>query len=464
MLFCVVIIKAQNFPIPYKIERIYDECSACNAKTRSIWKLLSPESFTENIREAIDYKIFKEKTYPEKVSWYLKEQDSDKECELTSSGKHVWKNKIIYITDNMSKDFFTKYQNEQGIEKEKNKKELEEIKEQDRILEENNKKISLEYEKHLNILTENRNQASILIQKNDIENYLLIQEEVLNKWNELKNLNLDKTLRYRDTYSMYLNDIYSYTTNLLLMKQFEKAFNFLYEFLKDEDSFWSKNDNVSISSEHMFKEYIRAAGYDQDRFKIAINFSHSVMLANKEKICPWTSLEEIEKNDLLPNGFKEKWCEMTLKDYSKFEQLGLLQNIDLLKLKLSAWNGLSVYFSDYASYNTQDFVRSNDQNVAKYLKGLNINSLKIFPPSSFNPYCKFESKLLVVANNLYSFDFPYDTKGYCSGKKIFFYLSKNDHLIIVNSSKKDLSEKKMIKKVNESLEIRTKQLSLNNFK
>ena len=108
MLFNTTI--AQNFPIPFKMKKSFDECSKCNVKTRSTWKLVNPESYSEKIKEVIEYKIFTNKTYPEKTAWYFKEQKYDKACEMTNSGKHIWIDKIQYESDILSKQEYLDFE------------------------------------------------------------------------------------------------------------------------------------------------------------------------------------------------------------------------------------------------------------------------------------------------------------------------------------------------------------------
>ena len=113
------LLNAQNFPVSYKIKRSYQECSQCEVKTRSDWSLVNPNSYSAKIRAAIEYKIFSEKSYPEKVGYYFSEQDYDKECELSRSGKHVWQDKVSYLKDNMSKDYYLDYNKKEADRTEK---------------------------------------------------------------------------------------------------------------------------------------------------------------------------------------------------------------------------------------------------------------------------------------------------------------------------------------------------------
>ena len=123
LFFSFGFLQAQNFPVAYKIQRNFKECNQCEVKSRSDWSLVNPESYSEKIREAIEYKIFVEKSYPEKVGYYFGEQDYEKACEISRSGKHVWKDKVAYLTDNMSIDYFSNYEQKKADEKEKQKHE-----------------------------------------------------------------------------------------------------------------------------------------------------------------------------------------------------------------------------------------------------------------------------------------------------------------------------------------------------
>jgi hypothetical protein len=76
---------AQKFPVSFEIRRSYQECSQCQVETRSNWSLVNPNSYSEKIRDAIENKIFVEKSYAEKIGYYLdvNEKDYDKECAVT---------------------------------------------------------------------------------------------------------------------------------------------------------------------------------------------------------------------------------------------------------------------------------------------------------------------------------------------------------------------------------------------
>jgi hypothetical protein len=438
---------AQKFPISYKIKRSYQECSKCEVKTRSDWSLVNPESYSAKIRDAVEYKIFAEKSYPEKVGWYLGDPDYDKECEMTRSGKHVWKDKFSYLSDKMSKDYFIQHQKK---ESDKNEKLLKE-EEASRIAAEKAKKeredSKLQFEKLYDILERNRKKASLLLENKEIDRYLVLSELNCITWKGIDSLYREYNLAWnynnimpnvKINYNDYYSDVNSFAWYSLLSKNYDKAYKAL---------------NVLIKNSEDFENFLKG---NEISFLLAGNISHAAYLANNNKTFLWYSHRTASR---LNDGEKrKKWCQMMIDDYNKFEELGILQNVDTLKFIVKAWTKqLSIVVSPSASSSTKNAFERNT-NLPGFIE--RINEYFVIKNETQGNY-----EVKTIDKNLYKFDYPQYISSSSGGYytkyiSFYFYLNKNGDLFIVNKSNADPSDKKLAKIIAKSKEIRDIDLGI----
>ena len=428
---------AQKFPISYKIKRSYQECSQCEVKTRSDWSLVNPESYSAKIRDAVEYKIFAEKSYLENVGWYLGDPDYDKECELTRSGKHVWKDKFSYLSDKMSKDYFIQHQKK---ESDKNEKLLKE-EEASRIAAEKAKKeredSKLQFEKLYDILERNRKKASLLLENKEIDRYLVLSELNCITWKGIDSLYREYNLAWnfnnimpnvKINYNDYYSDVNTFAWYSLLSKNYDKAYKAL---------------NVLIKDSEAFNRFLGGSEID---FLLAGNFSHAAYLANKDKVFLWSSHRAARK--LSSASRRNAWFQMMLDDYNKFEELGILQNTDTLKFILKAWNCNGIRISPSASNRTR-FAFENNQ-------GYIYRSIYEIDEKLTTSYNENRTEVIkILDKNLFILKCPpyYD--------RYYFYFNENYDLIVVNYSKdKDPSNKKWTNIKEKSKEIRDIDLGI----
>jgi hypothetical protein len=433
LFFSFGFLQAQNFPVAYKIQRNFKECNQCEVKSRSDWSLVNPESYSEKIREAIVYKIFVEKSYPEKVGYYFGEQDYEKACEISRSGKHVWKDKVAYLTDNMSIDYFSNYEQKKADEKEKLRKEEEEkklAKEKDKKQREDSR---LQYEKDYSILEQNRKKASLLLENKDIDTYLVLSESNCIAWRALDSLYTSSSSKwyYIDTgwtfyydvkklnYNDYYSDVNSFASQALFSRRFDKVRKATYMLIKDGESF--RRFQVGTELEMSIARYS----------------SHGSLLSNDREWFWFTQRAIKQSSD---QNKSEKWCKLMIDDFNKFEELGILKNTDTLKLIVKAWtNQLSVRVSQNASEKTKNAFENN-RSLTDYIKKAVDEEF---------------SAVKSIDKNLFLINFP------PRYSRIYFYLNKNGDLFMVNySTDKDPSNKKWAKLKAKSKEIRDKDLGI----
>lgn len=421
MLFCVVIIKAQNFPIQYKIERVFDECSACHAKTRSIWKLVQPESYSETIRKAIEHTIFTQNSYPEKLNYYLKEEAYQKPCEVTVTSKHVWLEKKLFQNETLSKD---EYANFEQNEKEQNDKiKREKDKEQQLLLEK--QKSNDAFKNSFSNFQNKRENAKALLEKNDIENYLKLQLEICKegkKFDSIINSKRNRTFEdYEESRKIdeILNQYYCDLSNYILVSLKEKKVlntNFVL-------NNFGRVDDIKILLE----------ASSPCKTSLAVNLTHSILL-QKNLNDYWAPRVRLFESNLFPILFE---------DYQDFEKRGLLNNADSLIFILNAEKELTkVNVSQNAPDNVKYYVKNSyiQETIKKNYKSL-----------------------IKIDKNLYKFiykdrkDALIDNWNYTV---FYVYINKNYDIVIVNKSLKEPSEKRKLKIINLSKEIRDKDLNI----
>ena len=430
---------SQKFPISYKIERSYQECSQCEVKTRSNWSLVNPGSYSAEIRDAVEYKIFAEKSYPEKVGWYFSEQDYDKACDVSRSGKHVWKDIVSYLSDNMSKDYYLDYNTKEANRTEKLRNEEEAA----RLAKEKEKKkyedYKVEYEKLFTSLDEKRKEARLLLEKNEIESYLVLQELNCNTWKSLDSI-YESSWRSWDYYDIkttmkinyrdYWLDVNDFAAQALLSKRFDKL---------------RKATSILIKNGEDFEGWYAKWGMTIARYS-----SHGSLLSNNRS---WFWFTQRAVKGSSDQNNKEKWCKLMIADFNKFEAMGILQSTDSLKFIVKAWtNQLSVLVSQSASSKTKNAFETY-QGPSNYIS-------KFISSVDENFICKKEnqvdnSKIKLVDENLYLFSYP------PSYYRFYFYINENGDIFIVNYSKdKDPSKKKWAKIIAKSKEVRDIDLGI----
>ena len=353
---------AQNFPVSYKISRSFDECSQCNTKTRSTWTLMNKGSFSnQDLKDAIEMKIFTEKSYVEKVGYYFSEQDYEKECPETISGKHVW-----IPNQTIEKDQITSSQFQNYVSNEKNRVQSEKQKaEEEKRRKEEEKAKGFDacklFLREYSDLKDLRLKADDLKQKNDIENYLLIQEQVCYKWKTLDSIfNLHQQRWYYDEYyedkdfrqkrnefysssSTFLqySDINNFVWNSILKKRYSKAIKFSNLLIKNGDDFRSFQKGTEIE------------------MSIAKNYSHAALLRNEKTDLDWYWFSQRVARELDATK-QQKWCQLMIEDYNNFEKLGILKNVDSLKFIIKIWNNqLSISASTSSSNSTKIFIEKH---------------------------------------------------------------------------------------------------------
>jgi hypothetical protein len=452
---------AQNFPVSYKISRSFDECSQCNTKTRSTWTLMNKGSFSsQDLKDAIEMKIFTEKSYGEKVGYYFSEQDYEKECPETISGKHVWiPNQTIekdQITSSQFQDYVSNEKNrvqseKQKAEEEKRRKEEEKAKGFDSC-----KLFLREYSD----LKDLRLKADDLKQKNDIENYLNTLEQVFYKWRTLSSLygNYEQRWYYDDYYELkeirqtineYYNtrqksrysDANNFVTNALKMKKIEKAYTLINLFFKD----YSYN----------FKDFVEGSELGM---KLAANLSYAALLSKKNKDFWYYQRSAAASYD---QNVKIKWYNMMINDINEFEKLDILQNVDSIKFVISAYcQHIMIKVSDYSSTNTKNSFKNNTR-----LRGFLLRINENFDIKDENSNKQPISKVITIDQNLYFFKYPQYHKSEGGPIRVtyirfYFYLNNLGDVIIVNKSGNNPSVKKQTKIIEKSKEIRDKDLNL----
>ena len=437
---------AQKFPVSFEIRRSYQECSQCQVETRSNWSLVNPNSYSDKIRDAIENKIFVEKSYAETLGYYLdvNEKDYDKECEVSRSGKHVWKDKVSSLKDNMSKDYFTEYHKSEAVRKEKLSKE-EETK---RISKENEKKklveYKVEYEKLFAIQQEDRQKVRLLIENKETEKYLSLQEKICKTWGKLDSIYYSNRQMWKDldikttmqvNYSDYYLDINNFALQALFSKRFDKVQKATYMLIKDGDSFR------------------RLQGGTELEMSIARYCSHGSFLINDKR---WFWFTQRAVKQSYDQQKKEKWCKLMIDDYNKFEELGIIQNTDSLKFIVKAWtNQLSVLVSQSASSKTKNAFEAY-QGLPRYISKFISSVDENFICTKENQ--KDNSKIKLVDKNLYLISYPIN---YSLSYQFYFYLNKKGDLFIVNySTDKDPSDKKWAILIAKSKEIRDIDLGI----
>ena len=172
-IFISVSLYSQKFPVTFKIKGVYDQCSACQVKTRSNWTLLNPEKYESLLEEAIEYKIFSTRTYMERVSWYFSEPDYDKPCEISRSGRHIWQPREVIERDQFSSSEYNQFK-DKGNQKIQEEQKLEENKQIEKQNKENN-----ERERRINIsqnsIESSLNDHYLESAKKEINDFLLLE-------------------------------------------------------------------------------------------------------------------------------------------------------------------------------------------------------------------------------------------------------------------------------------------------
>jgi len=430
MLFCVIIIKAQNFPIQYKIERVFDECSACHAKSKSVWKLVHSESYSEIIRKAIEDFIHRKYSLPDILNY------SQKPCEITRTSKHAWIEKKLFQNENLSKEDFSKFEK---LEKELN--EIKRVKEERELKEEKNanyekKNFVQNFEKKYKNLQDKKNKARELLQKNEMQKYLKLQLEVCNEWSEIDSL--------KESYINYIN-FWADNKNEAMNKITDQMYCDLSEYL----SYSIINKNLENNNLILKKYFKYGYNFDEivnnyDRFKNSCNIdflrnvTNSLMLVGSYHW--WDGLIQIA------NKVNEQ---SLFEDYKNFEKYGLIKNADslifLIKGKRKRFNiNVSPNASENIKYSVKNDISENYFHVSDMITKNYDNFIKI-------------------DNNFYKVTYRHSEGALLDDwnfRTYYFYLTKNYDIVIVNKSSKEPSEKKKLKIINQCTEIRNRDLNI----
>jgi hypothetical protein len=439
---------------------------------------------SQDLKDAIEMKIFTEKSYGEKVGYYFSEQDYEKECPETLSGKHVWVPKQTIEKDQITRSQFQNY-----VSNEKNRVHKEK---QEKDKEANEKKLRIElcmnFIENYNQLKKNRLKASELLRINEIDDFLLIQEKICNSWRSLDSLFkehyyfwlrnfennpekkfvintlddyysniilIDTKGIQQDRMSKYLySDASEYARIALANNQFERAFKFLIPLFEryrkyDRTYNWFSDDFALILT------------HSKDAVNLARYISHLGYFALNDKNFLYYPLWVVKNTPLSSN-----WYKIMIDDYSEFGKRGILRNSDSLTFILKLWSGKStIKISSNAPKNTQNIYERNTD-----WKSVNRRALNQF---LYNIVFNFDiqdkesntiSKVIEIDKNLYLFKYPQYRVNFNTNKtswiKVYFYLNNDGDVIIVNNSGMDLSDKKRSKIIEKSKEIRDKDLNL----
>jgi hypothetical protein len=411
---------SQSFPIKIDVIKEFDECSECQVKTRSVYKLMNKSNYNNSILECIESYINDKYSLPEKLNWYLKEQEYDKPCTVTYSGKHNWKAKTSNLSDKYTENKYLECKEINNNKLERIKKE--EQKEQDSKNEKQN--FELDFQKRYTDLQTKRTQAKELIKKNDIQNYLTLQLDICNEGrliDSLKEIYYNKWVLFKDDEEsnkitdQYFCDLSNYIWYSIKEKQINNTNYVLKQFGNVSDIEKLLNNRTPCNA------------------SLAVNLTHSILLQKNLKEY-WFPRVRLFNDEIFP---------ILLEDYKKFEKLGVLKSADSVILILKASkNKLLVNVSKNASSNTK--YAADSYSIANRIKENYYDVIKI-------------------DNYLYKFTFRHSNDALIDDwnfKTFYFYFNNNNDVIIVNKSPKNVSEKKKLKIINQCLEIRNKDLNI----
>jgi hypothetical protein len=436
-------IVAQN-TFSYKRQLSYNLCEKCMCKSGRSFSIISPNLDAEKKECAEIYN---------RQDIYLAElgiSGSKKQDHCWSQCSHKWK-EVFEKEQSLSIPMCKTRAARDKFAAEKQKK-------QDDYVVEVVEQFNLSY----NALQEKRSKASIFLRSNDIQNYLLLQEEICKTWKGLdsvyRRINEGDFILYRDWIKQnvmynpydYYSDVNNFAWHSLLSKEYDKAYKYL---------------NVLIRNSNVFVKILTDADIEKKsgsiEFTLAANYSHSVLLANNDTKFLWYSHGQVR---LLPDVNKQrKWSEKMVVDYIEFENKGILKNVDTLKFIVRAWTKtLSVKASPSSSNKVKSFVEkqySLTSGLREFFGEVD-ESFQIKGRSNFYGVIQ---KIYRLDANLFKVNYPQIFNGsWANYISIYFYLDKFGGVKIVNLSSVSLSSKKMEKIISASLEIRDKDIPLIN--
>ena len=451
LIFCLVYlffgtISAQKFPVSYKIKRSYQECSECHVKTRSNWTLVNQSNYSETLRESIEYKIFEEKTYPERTSWYFSEKDYDQPCSVTMNGRHVWEDQLTTISDNISKDYFVQYEKRQAEKKDQEQKKVIERQSEEQ-LKELRKNLIVQKENQINEL---RFASNTLKESGDFKGALKTQLNIIKIWTEIDSL-YDLNYGTRNLFFFpnskveYKSDVYNYTLDLIYDKQYNLVFK-ITEFYLWQAYNTRSRFRFDVENQQSFD------------FKINVNYFLSFLLSdnylvNKQKfydqlrvggcfsIDGTNSSQEFNKQLLnqLELLRDKGWI------IPDFQFLILVLKCKLKETKFVVAKNSSksmCYWFDQSKYLMDDFLSSF------HYKWSHVGDVWSFGEDRTKNIIKIEDNL-----------FYFDDKDYGEyGARIIFCLDNQSNLHFLYKCKMYPSDKKLAKIIAESKEIRDKDL------
>ena len=400
-----------KFPYSFKMNHVYQECSACHNVAYHRWKLMDGQNFPSPILKDAAQVNTGLKNYSERMkntfSGTLSNQNqAETECQMTKTGKHAWLEKSKLETSQITQDEFNE------MKKKKDEENQATIIQEKKAVEQNQKIETIRL-KSLEVHKLMEEAKSSTTTKEKIIKYENVVKE------NLALLKLDGTRIFQD---FYIENLTSLSWYLIINKEFEKAYQLLANYIYNK------------------KDFGTSGNYDNDT-GVLINFSHAILFSNR-KLDEFWEIQKIGCN----YGNWHKAMSIDLKDLkenynisdprseeinTKIEDLYVLKfkrTIYALKESLPFLINLGVEFN----INLNNRLLNNE-----ILKEIT-NSTRGF-------------KSIKIEDNLYSI---------IAKKCMFFYCYDEDgNVQILNGCKDNIKEKKLALKIEES-----KKIKLDNLK
>ena len=302
----------------YQRQLSYDKCERCGCKKNRVYKTTST-NLNDKQKHCAEIRNTQDATMAGIGLFDSGKEDCRDNC------SHKWEriNEPVKTTTQQTCDGI---KTQAEIDREKERKKQEERDARNQLAEQQ----KMEFQKLHNDLQANRKQAKLLLENNQIDQYITLQSQICDSWLKLNRLHKKCDYGMCDFYTKNISyydfrlDINNLAYNLLITKQFEKALTVLNFVISDVGDI----DNYGAVKQ----VYNDAFWYRRDEtFMLYVNVCHAALLTGKRELF-WQLLDNAQselKRKEYANDWGKRFYKILVNDYKKFKELGILSKINI---------------------------------------------------------------------------------------------------------------------------------------